>query len=82
MKNVIRRATILSQSSEIDINELGILNNGIVDTKHLSLKNEANEKEQILEALKQADNNKSKAARLLNIDRKTLYNKLKLYNIE
>ena len=82
MKNVIRRATLLSQSQLIDINELGILSNSIIESSNFSLKNEANEKEQILEALKQADNNKSKAARLLNIDRKTLYNKLKLYNIE
>ena len=40
------------------------------------------EKEHILEALRQTGNNKSKAAQLLNIDRKTLYNKLKLYNID
>ena len=33
----------------------------------------------ILDALKQADYNKSKAAALLNIDRKTLYNKMKQY---
>ena len=82
MKNVIRRATLLCQSHQIDVNELGISSNNIIETNNLSLRNEANEKEQILEALKQADNNKSKAARLLNIDRKTLYNKLKLYNIE
>jgi two-component system response regulator HydG len=37
------------------------------------------EYEVILEALKQADFNKSKAAQLLNIDRKTLYNKMKQY---
>ena len=41
-----------------------------------------NEKEQILDALRRARNNKSEAARLLEIDRKTLYNKLKLYGIE
>jgi len=35
----------------------------------------------IMEALEKANNNKSKAALLLNIDRKTLYNKLKKYSI-
>lgn len=37
------------------------------------------EYEMIVEALKQANFNKSKAAKLLNIDRKTLYNKMKQY---
>lgn len=83
MKNVIRRATLLTQSQLIGPVELGIqASNDTSEASNLSLKNETTEKEQILEALKQADNNKSKAARLLNIDRKTLYNKLKLYNLE
>ena len=38
------------------------------------------EYEVILDALKQSNFNKSKAAKLLNIDRKTLYNKMKQYN--
>jgi two-component system response regulator HydG len=37
------------------------------------------EYEVIMDALKQANFNKSKAAQLLNIDRKTLYNKLNQY---
>jgi two-component system response regulator HydG len=37
------------------------------------------EYEVILDALKQANFNKSKAAKLLNIDRKTLYNKMKQF---
>ncbi len=40
------------------------------------------EKEAIFNALITAKYNKSKAAELLNIDRKTLYNKIKQYNIE
>jgi two-component system response regulator HydG len=36
----------------------------------------------ILKVLKEVGNNKTKAAKLLNIDRKTLYQKLKLYQLE
>jgi len=39
------------------------------------------EYEMILKVLKQVNFNKSKAAKLLNIDRKTLYNKLEQYHI-
>ncbi len=40
------------------------------------------EKQLIIEALKATGGNKSKAARKLHIDRKTLYNKLKTYQID
>ena len=39
------------------------------------------EKEAIIQALVKSNYNKSQAARLLNIDRKTLYNKIKQLNI-
>lgn len=52
------------------------------DNRDLSLNNKANEKEQIIAALKQARGNKTVAAKLLQIDRKTLYNKMHLYGIE
>jgi two-component system response regulator HydG len=38
------------------------------------------EYEMIVAALKKANFNKSKAAKLLNVDRKTLYNKMKLHS--
>lgn len=49
----------------------------------VSLKNAAMEVESeiILDALRKTNFNKSKAAALLNIDRKTLYNKMKHYNL-
>jgi len=39
------------------------------------------EKQMIQEALKMSNGNKSKAARLLKIDYKTLYNKMKIYEM-
>lgn len=84
MKNIVKRATLLAQSSFITLAELGT---ELQDTpssagNNIALRNEETEKEHILEALRQTGNNKSKAAQLLNIDRKTLYNKLKLYDID
>lgn len=82
MKNVIRRATLLAQDKYITLNELSELNTPATLTAGMPLRNEEAEKQHILEALKQTGYNKSRAAQLLGIDRKTLYNKLKLYAIE
>jgi two-component system response regulator HydG len=48
------------------------------------LKNAALEAEfdTILKVLKEVNFNKTKAAKILNIDRKTLYNKMKAINLE
>ena len=87
MKNIVRRATLLADKNYISASELKRELNDINEpqssvTGNFSLKNPGTERERILEALKQTGNNKSRAAQLLNIDRKTLYNKLKLYHIE
>ena len=84
MKNIVKRATLLAQSSFITLLELGteLLETPASSNTSIALRNEETEKEHILEALRQTGNNKSKAAQLLNIDRKTLYNKLKFYNID
>lgn len=81
MKNIVRRATLLAQGKFITIDELSELNEPAPIPVGLPLRNEEAEKQQIIEALRQTGNNKSRAAQLLGIDRKTLYNKLKLYSI-
>lgn len=82
MKNVIRRATLLATSDLITVNELADLQSvqSSVATG-IALHDEETEKLRIVKALRQTGNNKSRAAQLLGIDRKTLYNKLKLYNV-
>jgi two-component system response regulator HydG len=83
MQNVIKRATLLAQGNFITLAELASeLSDTPTTSPTLSLRNEESEKEQILEAIKQSGNNKSKAAQMLGIDRKTLYNKLKLHDIK
>ena len=82
MKNMVRRATLLATGKFITMNELSDLQQTTnTPTANISLRNEETEKQHILEALRQTGNNKSRAAQMLGIDRKTLYNKLKLYNL-
>ncbi|NIJ53325.1 sigma-54-dependent transcriptional regulator [Dyadobacter arcticus] len=110
LKNVIKRATLLSDGELIEEKSLPfeIVNykklkdldeepaapnvsvlagtiesaSDIEDSKP-SLKTVANEAEydMIMQVLRDVNFNKSKAARLLNIDRKTLYNKMKQFDI-
>lgn len=82
MKNIVRRATLLAQGKLITMDELSELHAQAATPLGMPLRSEEAEKQQIIEALKQTGYNKSRAAQLLGIDRKTLYNKLKLYGIE
>lgn len=82
LQNSIKRATLLSQG---DFIEKSVLPLDFFLKSHkevIDFSLSENEKEAILDALKQTKNNKSEAARLLKINRKTLYNKLKLYGID
>ncbi|MGY5849101.1 sigma-54-dependent transcriptional regulator [Salegentibacter sp. F14] len=83
LKNMVKRAVLLTQD---DLIPLKVLPHEIstaqkTETEYGLFKNK-NEEQLILEALEKSGGNKSKAARLLSIDRKTLYNKLKQYGIK
>lgn len=84
MKNAIKYATLLSTGRYITRNELPeeLTSNPVSVPINIQLKNETHECEMIKRALQESGNNKTKAAQLLGIDRKTLYNKLKAYRIE
>jgi two-component system, NtrC family, response regulator HydG len=90
-RNVIRRAVLLAGTDMITIDQLPqeILKPEHVDkyfdiSESTDLKSmaEKNERAMIMNTLNKVHYNKSKAARLLNIDRKTLYNKMRQYSIE
>jgi two-component system response regulator HydG len=106
LKNVVRRATLLTEGNEITMKALPLeisnrvhtfdyyptVNNNhhtptepqvIKEFRH-DLKNAALEAEYetILRVLKEVNFNKTKAAEILKIDRKTLYNKMKAINLK
>jgi two-component system, NtrC family, response regulator HydG len=91
LKNVVKRAVLLTTGDEVTMDAIssemvegvrqGSVNRNapIYDLKILQ---EAQEREIILKTLQEVRYNKSKAARILNIDRKTLYLKMEKYGIE
>jgi transcriptional regulator with PAS, ATPase and Fis domain len=85
LENVIERALVLGRGDVIRIGDLPEPLLGPVVNKDASgevrLLAEV-EKEQIVKALHSARGNKTAAARLLGLDRKTLYRKLEAYRIE
>ncbi len=97
LKNVVRRATLMTETEEIQLKALPLeistyakvseiekavettLMKPLGQIKSRDLKNAALEAEYdtILSVLREVNFNKTKAAKILNIDRKTLYNKIK-----
>ena len=84
MKNVVKYATLLASGRYITRQELPeelLESISKPATTDLSLHDEMHERNLILKALEESGNNKTRAAMLLGIDRKTLYNRLKNYQL-
>ena len=81
LENVIERAVILCECDQIGAEDLSISSYSAVAEMGVNPSLEEMEKNYILRVLKEAGNNQSKASQLLGIDRKTLYLKLKKYDI-
>ena len=83
MKNVIKYATLLAPGRYITRKELPEeLTENLPSHTNIQLKNVEHERDLIRKALQECGNNKTRAAQLLGIDRKTLYNKLKIYQLD
>lgn len=82
LQNCVKRATLLTKTDFIESAVLPIEFFQTQTNNNGDFSLSENEKEAILNALSRTQNNKSEAAKLLKITRKTLYNKLKLYEIK
>lgn len=81
LNNVVRRAILLTRGSHIGIDELQRSMTAPVRQESMALHDDTSELRRIQEALRAAGGNKTKAAMLLAVDRKTLYNKMQKYGI-
>jgi two-component system response regulator HydG len=92
MKNVVKRAVLLTNSGTIEANSLpsemlkiNKSSSAVAPespTYDLKALQESQERDMIIKTLQEVKYNKSKAARILNIDRKTLYLKIEKYGIQ
>ena len=76
LNNVVKRAVLLTRGRLITATELSQAMGPVRQQPSLVLRSDDDERTRILAALQQTGGNKSKAARLLGVDRKTLYNKI------
>jgi two-component system, NtrC family, response regulator HydG len=94
LKNVVKRAVLLTTGTLVDVSALPVEMMSAIKNPStspsaqaapvydLKVLQEVQEREMIVKTLQEARYNKSKAARILNIDRKTLYLKMEKYGIE
>ncbi|MCU0351586.1 MAG: sigma-54 dependent transcriptional regulator, partial [Flavobacterium sp.] len=84
LQNVIKRATLLTTGINLEIDSLPLefnTNENSPTNEPVNLRDEA-EKSAIIDALAMAKGNKSRAAKLLGMSRKTLYNKINQYQLD
>ena len=83
LQNIIKRSVLLTTGDIIQTDvlpkELFEVNKKVAPD---NFSKDAYEKDQIIKALKETNFNKSKAAQLLKVTRKTLYNKINQYTLE
>tara|TARA_R110000796_G_scaffold250788_3_gene380643 strand:+ start:46474 stop:47820 length:1347 start_codon:yes stop_codon:yes gene_type:complete len=84
LQNIIKRSVLLTGGDYIEVNVLPkeLFENSNKKSESESFSKDAYEKDQIVRALKETNFNKSKAAKLLQITRKTLYNKINYYDLD
>lgn len=80
LKNVIGRAVLICQEQWISVSDLN-LEISLPKEEETQWTEEEKEKALLLQTLEKTGDNRSKAARLLNISRTTLYEKLRKYHI-
>ena len=81
LNNVVKRAVLLTRGSQITTAELTLAMGQIRTDNVLQLHDDDTERQRIITALQQTNGNKAKAARLLGVDRKTIYNKIEKLGI-
>lgn len=84
LQNVIKRAVLLTTGDEVEISALPkeVLQPQEKESMADNFSKSEFEKDRIIKALKKTNFNKSKAAKLLQVTRKTLYNKINHYNLD
>jgi len=84
LQNVVKRAVLLTTGDEVKIEALprAVLLPHEKESVADSCSKSEFEKDRIIKALKKTNFNKSKAAKLLQVTRKTLYNKINHYNLD
>ena len=95
LHNVVKRSVLLTQGDRVTLDalpeeikspryfdEVTTVDQSASEPANLRAVSKVAERDAIISVLEKTGYNKTKAAHVLNIDRKTLYNKMKSYNIE